>query len=224
MDMQRIESCENKINELVAALNILINTLRNPIKVDDRSFAYLVQEAQKMNDSIVKHSGNVDITQAMAEIRYIGQRLKGIEQRLNVMEIGVSQKIKLSFDVDGYEMVKRPQNADKIDDRIMEKEYKEDRLVLLLDTLTYPNMPDVLVRRFALRGGDPQTLDQIGKAIGRSRERVRQMISRALRMLRHPLRVQMVKDVDNVLLSQEVFGKTEMELYDETEEIDDRIL
>ena len=47
-----------------------------------------------------------------------------------------------------------------------------------------PRLRDVLERRFGLAGGTPQTLEQIGKELGITRERVRQLETRALKELR----------------------------------------
>jgi len=51
-----------------------------------------------------------------------------------------------------------------------------------------------LERRFALRGGDEETYEQIGSALGVSRERVRQIVSKGIRKLRHPARVLLLRD------------------------------
>ena len=42
----------------------------------------------------------------------------------------------------------------------------------------------VISRRFGLNGETPQTLEQVGSELGITRERVRQLESRALRELR----------------------------------------
>ena len=45
-------------------------------------------------------------------------------------------------------------------------------------------MRHVLARRFGLDGEQPQTLEEVGAGLGITRERVRQLESRALRELR----------------------------------------
>jgi RNA polymerase primary sigma factor len=47
-----------------------------------------------------------------------------------------------------------------------------------------PRLRDVLERRFGLAGSHPQTLEHIGKELGITRERVRQLETRALKELR----------------------------------------
>jgi RNA polymerase primary sigma factor len=47
-----------------------------------------------------------------------------------------------------------------------------------------PRLRDVLERRFGLRDATPQTLEHIGKELGITRERVRQLETRALKELR----------------------------------------
>jgi RNA polymerase primary sigma factor len=45
-------------------------------------------------------------------------------------------------------------------------------------------MRHVLAKRFGLDGGHPETLEEVGAGLGITRERVRQLESRALRELR----------------------------------------
>ena len=56
-------------------------------------------------------------------------------------------------------------------------------LIRALDTLN-PRMRRVLALRFGLEGEKPQTLEEVGSGLGITRERVRQLESRALRELR----------------------------------------
>lgn len=52
----------------------------------------------------------------------------------------------------------------------------------------------VIRLRFGIDDGYAQTLDQIGRTFGVSRERIRQIEERALNKLRHPLRIRKLKD------------------------------
>jgi len=56
-------------------------------------------------------------------------------------------------------------------------------LARALDSLE-PRMRHVLARRFGLDGEPPQTLEDLGADLGITRERVRQIETRALRQLR----------------------------------------
>jgi RNA polymerase primary sigma factor len=60
---------------------------------------------------------------------------------------------------------------------------RSTELTLALEALN-PRMRIVIARRFGLDGQTPQTLEQVGSELGITRERVRQLESRALRELR----------------------------------------
>ena len=48
--------------------------------------------------------------------------------------------------------------------------------------------------RFGLADGQPHTLDEIGRELGLTRERIRQIESKTLSKLRHPSRSQKLRD------------------------------
>jgi RNA polymerase primary sigma factor len=52
----------------------------------------------------------------------------------------------------------------------------------------------ILERRFGLLGGEPETLEEVGRVFGVSRERIRQIESRAMTKLRHPSRSDRLRD------------------------------
>ena len=68
-----------------------------------------------------------------------------------------------------------------------------EQLVEVLDTLT-PREAKVLELRFGLRDGRQRTLEEVGKEFDVTRERIRQIESKALRKLRHPSRSRKLKD------------------------------
>jgi RNA polymerase primary sigma factor len=62
---------------------------------------------------------------------------------------------------------------------------REGELVGVLHRLT-PVQEYVIRQRFGLDGDHPWTLEEVGESLGRSKERIRQMQEKALRILRHP--------------------------------------
>ena len=69
----------------------------------------------------------------------------------------------------------------------------QEQLHSVLDTLS-EREAGVVSMRFGLTDGQPKTLDQIGKVYGVTRERIRQIESKAMSKLRHPSRSQGLRD------------------------------
>ena len=75
----------------------------------------------------------------------------------------------------------------------IDNDFLKDSIKEALKTLSEREII-VINMRFGLDGGSPQTLDMIGQKLGITRERVRQIESKALRNLRHPSRSKYLKD------------------------------
>ena len=71
-----------------------------------------------------------------------------------------------------------------------------EQLEEVLKTLT-PREEEVLRMRFGLLDGKPHTLEDVGKRFDVTRERIRQIESKALRKLRHPSRSKKLRDFLN---------------------------
>ena len=52
----------------------------------------------------------------------------------------------------------------------------------------------VIIMRYGLEDGEPRTCEEVGKKLGVSRERARQLEAKALRILRHPSRSKKIKE------------------------------
>ncbi len=52
----------------------------------------------------------------------------------------------------------------------------------------------VIMLRYGLEDGRERTLEEVGQRFGVTRERIRQIESKALRKLRHPARTERLKD------------------------------
>jgi RNA polymerase primary sigma factor len=69
----------------------------------------------------------------------------------------------------------------------------QEQLQAVLGTLS-EREAGVVSMRFGLADGQPKTLDEIGKVYGVTRERIRQIESKAMSKLRHPSRSQVLRD------------------------------
>jgi RNA polymerase primary sigma factor len=69
----------------------------------------------------------------------------------------------------------------------------QDDLRVVLATLS-EREAGIVRLRFGLTGGQPYTLDQVGQVYGVTRERIRQIESKAMAKLRHPSRSQALRD------------------------------
>jgi len=78
-------------------------------------------------------------------------------------------------------------------DESASEELLKENIKEVLDTLT-EREAKVLKMRFGLDGYKPMTLEEVGKAFGVTRERVRQIECKALRKLKHPSRRKKLQD------------------------------
>ncbi len=89
---------------------------------------------------------------------------------------------------DLIEDVDAPEAGELVDRQLMAEQLRH-----ALDALT-PREATIMSMRFGLYDGNPHTLDEIGKALGLTRERIRQLEKQSLSKLRHPSRAQPLLD------------------------------
>jgi RNA polymerase primary sigma factor len=73
------------------------------------------------------------------------------------------------------------------------KQLLREQMGVILGSLSHRERR-VLEMRFGLKDGQGHTLEEVGKAFGVTRERIRQIEAKALRKLRHPLRSRKLRD------------------------------
>ena len=81
-----------------------------------------------------------------------------------------------------------PEASEMVDRQLMAEQLRS-----ALDALT-PREATIMSMRFGLYDGNPHTLDEIGRALGLTRERIRQLEKQSLSKLRHPSRAQPLLD------------------------------
>ena len=89
---------------------------------------------------------------------------------------------------DLIEDVDAPEASELVDRQLMAEQLRS-----ALDALT-PREATIMSMRFGLYDGNPHTLDEIGRALGLTRERIRQLEKQSLSKLRHPSRAQPLLD------------------------------
>ena len=111
-----------------------------------------------------------------------------VEEILKIAQDPVSLETPIGEEEDSHG-AKEP--ADAASDNLL-----REQLVDVLKTLT-PREETVLRMRFGLEDGHPRTLEEVGREFNVTRERIRQIESKALRKLRHPSRSKKLKDFLN---------------------------
>ena len=137
----------------------------------------------------------------------LNKRIKLIAQKLEIQERNVEEAIivrncflsNASLDVPiGEEEI--TELREMIPDTTMipiEDEVEQKVLVQTIDSLLKTltiRESQIIILRFGLHNGTPETLEEIGTKFGVTRERIRQIEAKALRKLRHPSRSKSLKD------------------------------
>ena len=150
-------------------------TIRLPVHVADqvrRLMRARRQLAQKLNrepteEELAKESGFTD---------------KRVQELLDLVEDPVSLETPVGDGESMYADLIEDVNSERPDETTSHKLRRTELAEALLRL--NPRMRRVLSLRFGLDGEPPQTLEEVGAGLGITRERVRQLESRALRELR----------------------------------------
>ena len=150
-------------------------TIRLPVHVAEQ--VRRVMRARRVLGQKLNRDPTID--ELAAESGFSSKR---VEELLELVEDPVSLETPVGDGESLYADLIEDVHSDQPD----ETTAKRLRSVELADALQHlnPRMRRVLALRFGLEDGKPQTLEEVGAGLGITRERVRQLESRALRELR----------------------------------------
>jgi RNA polymerase primary sigma factor len=146
---------------------------------------------KKMEALRLKAGGPVSDGEIMKKADINRETLNEVQQfthgylSLDTTRVGEGEKPILEF-------LKDPRDADKFEKDLMDKELSE-KLQEALGTLDNRD-GKILTWRYGLDGRGSQTLDEIGKRLKISKERVRQIEERAMKKIRNSKEAELLKD------------------------------
>ena len=164
-------------------------TIRIPVHMVET-----INRVLRTSHSMVQKLGREPTTKEIADELHIEQ--SKVEEVLKIAQEPVSLETPIGEEEDSH-------LGDFIQDDEASQPSEEASYTLLreqleevLSTLT-PREEQVLRMRFGLTDGKPHTLEEVGREFDVTRERIRQIESKALRKLRHPSRSKKLRDFLN---------------------------
>jgi RNA polymerase primary sigma factor len=150
-------------------------TIRLPVHVADQ-VRRLMRARRQLAQTLYREPTQEELAK---ESGFTPQR---VQELLDLVEDPVSLETPVGDGESMYADLIEDVNSDRPDDTTAEKLRRNELAEALLRL--NPRMRHVLALRFGLDGEPPQTLEEVGAGLGITRERVRQLESRALRELR----------------------------------------
>jgi RNA polymerase primary sigma factor len=161
-------------------------TIRIPVHMVE-TINRLIRTSRRLQQELGREPTSEEIGREMQmEPERVREILKISQEPVSInMPIGEEEDSSLGDFIEDHKML-APADAAS---RQMLREQMEDVLGTLSD-----RERQVLLMRFGLEDGRARTLEEVGKAFGVTRERIRQIEAKALRKLRHPSRSKKLKD------------------------------
>ena len=162
-------------------------TIRVPVHMVDR-----IRQLYKTTHEMEQALGRVPNTAELAE--KLDLPIDKIEWMLQVSWLPLSLESPINDDEEDSELVQFVE--DQFTPTPMESTYSKllrEKIEEVLETLP-PREARILRLRFGLENGHNYTLEEVGEKFGLTRERIRQIESKALRRLRHPRRSRQLRE------------------------------
>ena len=164
-------------------------TIRIPVHMVET-----INKVLRTSHSMVQSLGREPTTQEIAAELHMD--VQKVEEILKIAQEPVSLETPIGEEDDSHlgdfiQDDEASQPAEEASYTLLREQLEE-----VLKTLT-PREEEVLRMRFGLIDGKPHTLEEVGKKFDVTRERIRQIESKALRKLRHPSRSKKLRDFLN---------------------------
>jgi RNA polymerase primary sigma factor len=165
-------------------------TIRVPVHMVDR-----IRQLYRTSHEMEQKLGRAPTAEEVAEV--MGTPANKVDWMMQVSWLPLSLESPVSDDEDEMEL------ANFVEDQVtptpIQSAYSRllrEKVEEVLDTLP-PREARILRLRFGLDNGRSYTLEEVGEKFGLTRERIRQIESKALRRLRHPRRARQLRDYIN---------------------------
>jgi RNA polymerase primary sigma factor len=162
-------------------------TIRVPVHMVDR-----IRQLYRTTHEMEQRLGRIPTTDELAE--EIGINTNKVEWMMRVSWLPLSLESPINDDEEDSELGMFIE--DSVTPTPIQSTYANllrEKVQAVLDTLP-PREARILRLRFGLDNGRAYTLEEVGQKFGLTRERIRQIESKALRRLRHPRRARQLKD------------------------------
>ena len=162
-------------------------TIRVPVHMVDR-----IRQLYKLTHEMEQELGRVPTTEELAQKLEVP--VSKVDWMLRVSWLPLSLESPINDDDEDSELGQFVE--DQMTPTPMESTYSKllrEKIEEVLDSLP-PREARILRLRFGLENGHNYTLEEVGDKFGLTRERIRQIESKALRRLRHPRRSRQLRD------------------------------
>ena len=161
-------------------------TIRIPSNVSE-----LVNKIKKVSAPMIQKLNRFPTSEELSA--ELGIEIDKIETALDMSQAVASLDVPVSEDEETSmgDLIADPHLENPI--KKLTEECNKEIVESVLSTLT-KREADVLRRRFGIETGESQTLEEIGQSYGVTRERIRQIETKAMRKMRHPMRVKVLRE------------------------------
>ncbi|WP_297445732.1 RNA polymerase sigma factor RpoD/SigA [Desulfurobacterium sp.] len=143
--------------------------------------AVLVNKITRSYGELLKKLGREPTTEELAD--YLGMEARDIERLLTVCQVPLSLDTPVGDEEDTtFKDFLKGEGTAEVEEKVVQEELKHS-IEEMLEQLT-PQEKRIIILRFGLDGNEPKTLREIGEKLGISRERVRQLETRAKKKMK----------------------------------------